>query len=121
MSSSNPLGDFQVGASYSRALNVRVDNQYSNRTERKLCGLLGQTPQELITFQPCLEQKGVGTHLRALRVEMDVAHTKVHGGAYLPPHRHTLPPPLPLPKVQPGKATNISPHLRTTNEETVTL
>lgn len=97
MSSSNPLGDIQVGASYSRALNVRVDNQCSNRTERKLCRLLGQTPQDLIEFQPHLELKEACTHPRALHAEMDAEHNQVHGGThlYLSP---SLPPPLPLPK-----------------------
>lgn len=125
MSSSNPLGDIQVGASYSRALNVRVDNQCSNGTERKLCRLLGQTPQDLIEFQSHLELKEACTHPRALHAEMDAEHNQVHGDTrlYLSP---SLPPPLPLPKAplplpkaQPGKATNISPHLRTTNAETV--
>lgn len=83
MSSSNPLGDIQVGASYSRALNVRVDNQYSNRTEKKLSRLLGRTPQDLIEFPPRLEQKEAGNLPRALHAEMDVAHTRVHSGTCL--------------------------------------
>lgn len=72
-----------VGASYSRSLNVRLDNQYSNRTERKLCRLLGRTLEDLISFQPRLEQKEAGTHPGALRAEMDAAHTQVHSGASL--------------------------------------
>lgn len=69
-----PLGGTQVGTSCSWALNVRVDDQYSDRTGRIQCRLLGMASQDLIAFQHCLKHEKAGTYLRVLDAKTGPAH-----------------------------------------------